>query len=79
MRTNNSNANYLPPTPGEHYHDFHYEDVAFFVMDTRHYHSRTDDDVTTCTMLGDAQLATLHAWLSRVNETSRFNFIGSSP
>jgi alkaline phosphatase D len=47
-------------------------------MDTRRYRSRTDDDVTTRTMLGDAQLATLHAWLSRVNETSTFKFIVSS-
>lgn len=73
----NSNANYDPPTPGEHYYDFRYGDVAFFVMDTRRYRSRADD-ITTHTMLGDAQLTALHAWLSRVNETSTFKFIVSS-
>ena len=74
----NSNANYDPPVPGEHYYDFRYGDVVFFVMDTRRYRSRTDDDITTHTMLGDTQLTALHTWLSRVNETSTFKFIVSS-
>jgi alkaline phosphatase D len=46
-------------------------------MDTRRYRLR-GDDITTSTMLGDAQLAALHTWLSRVNETSTFKFIVSS-
>lgn len=73
----NSNANYDPPMPGEHYYDFRYGDIAFFVMDTRRYRLR-GDDITTRTMLGDVQLTALHMWLSRVNETSTFKFIVSS-
>lgn len=73
----NSNANYDPPTAGEHYYDFRYGDVAFFVMDTRRYRSETDD-ITMRSMLGDRQLAALYTWLSHVNGTATFKFIVSS-
>jgi alkaline phosphatase D len=56
---------------GEHYYDFRYGDVAFFVMDTRRYRS----DVFTTeeyerTMLGDQQIAALYEWLGKVSSSS---------
>jgi hypothetical protein len=57
---------------GEHYYDFRYGDVAFFVMDTRRYRS----DVFTTeeyerTMLGDQQIAALYEWLGKVSPLHR--------
>jgi alkaline phosphatase D len=46
-------------------------------MDTRRYRLR-GDDISSSTMLGEVQITALHAWLSRVNETSTFKFIVSS-
>ncbi|KAG6910883.1 hypothetical protein DXG01_006566 [Tephrocybe rancida] len=72
----NSNANFDPISPGEHYYEFRYGDAAFFVMDTRKH--RTEMGTSNRTMLGDAQLASLHEWLSRVNGTSTFKFVVTS-
>ncbi|KAF5387013.1 hypothetical protein D9615_001756 [Tricholomella constricta] len=72
----NSNANYDPVTSGEHYYEFGYGNAAFFILDTRRY--RTEMGTPNRTMLGDAQLAALHEWLSRVNTTSTFKFVITS-
>ncbi|EMD34490.1 hypothetical protein CERSUDRAFT_141018 [Gelatoporia subvermispora B] len=79
FRLYNAYANYDPPEDGQHYFDFHHGDAAFFVMDTRRYRSDVfTEDVTTRTMLGDKQLATLYDWLSKVNNTATFKFLVSS-
>lgn len=72
----NSNANFDPVKPGEHYYEFRYGDAAFFVLDTRRY--RTETGTPNRTMLGEAQLASLHEWLSRANTTSTFKFVVTS-
>ncbi|KAF7304625.1 hypothetical protein MKEN_01176400 [Mycena kentingensis (nom. inval.)] len=56
-----------------HYYNFRYADSAFFVMDTRRYRNPTTE-----TMLGEAQLAALHAWLAHANNTASFKFVVSS-
>ncbi|GLB35224.1 putative phoD-like phosphatase [Lyophyllum shimeji] len=72
----NANANFDPVRPGEYYYEFQYGDAAFFVLDTRRY--RTEKGTPNRTMLGEAQLASLHEWLSRVNTTSTFKFVVTS-
>ncbi|KAJ8515524.1 hypothetical protein ONZ45_g7080 [Pleurotus djamor] len=74
----NSNANYHSHGSDEHYYEFRYADVAFFVMDTRRYRSGVNDTVETPTMLGEKQLTELFAWLGRVNSTATFKFIVTS-
>ncbi|KAG6845031.1 hypothetical protein H0H87_001368 [Tephrocybe sp. NHM501043] len=76
FRLYNSNANFDPMLPGEHYYEFRYGDAAFFVMDTRRY--RTAVGTSNRTMLGETQLAFLYEWLSRVNGTSTFIFVVTS-
>jgi alkaline phosphatase D len=52
---------------GEHYFDFRYGDVAFFVMDSRRYRSDVfTTEVEERTMLGESQLAALYEWLGKV-------------
>lgn len=68
----NANGNPSPPlstksldhTP--YYYDFHYGDVAFFVMDTRRYRSFPNDPSEEKTMLGEEQLTRLLDWLGKV-------------
>ncbi|PIL30470.1 hypothetical protein GSI_07169 [Ganoderma sinense ZZ0214-1] len=75
----NADANYDPSTEGEYYYDFRYGDAAFFVMDTRRHRSDiTTEDPLTHTMLGDKQLAALHNWLGKVNNTAVFKFVVTS-
>lgn len=63
----NAQANYDSPAEGQHYYEFRYGDVAFFVMDTRRYRSDIlTEDLASRTMLGDLQLAALYDWLGRV-------------
>jgi alkaline phosphatase D len=64
----NSAANYDAPAEGEHYYDFRYGDVAFFVMDTRKHRSDVgaEDHATAGTMLGEPQLTALYEWLGKV-------------
>jgi len=72
-------ANYDSPDHGQHYYDFRYGDVAFFVMDTRRSRSGVvKDDMRSLTMLGDRQLTAFYQWLSKVNQTSTFKFIITS-
>ncbi|KAI9456226.1 PhoD-like phosphatase-domain-containing protein [Lactarius psammicola] len=79
FRIYNGGGNYDSRVPGEHYHDFRYGDVAFFVMDTRrHRSSPFDGEAATRTMLGDAQLSALYEWLGKVNQTATFKFIVTS-
>ncbi|KAN0141369.1 PhoD-like phosphatase domain containing protein [Lactarius tabidus] len=78
-RIYNGGGNYDARIPGEHYHDFRYGDVAFFVMDTRrHRSSPFDGEAVTRTMLGDTQLSALYEWLGKVNQTATFKFIITS-
>ncbi|KAG6813101.1 hypothetical protein H0H92_013955 [Tricholoma furcatifolium] len=72
----NSNANFDPIHPGEHYYEFRYGDSAFFVMDTRRY--REAMGTSNRTMLGSTQLTSLYEWLSRVNATATFKFVVTS-
>ncbi|KAI0057090.1 hypothetical protein BV25DRAFT_1812930 [Artomyces pyxidatus] len=75
----NSDANYDSPAKDQHYFDFRYGDVAFFVMDTRRYRSDAlTEEVATRTMLGEAQLTALYEWLGKVNQTATFKFIVTS-
>ncbi|KZT03424.1 uncharacterized protein LAESUDRAFT_659785 [Laetiporus sulphureus 93-53] len=75
----NANANYDSSEEDAHYYEFRYGDVAFFVMDTRRYRSVIEEtDEASRTMLGDKQLAALHDWLGRVNNTATFKFIVTS-
>lgn len=64
----NADANYDSQDGNQsYYYDFRYADVAFFVMDTRRYRSRADhEDISSRTMLGDDQLASLYKWLAEV-------------
>ncbi|THG96831.1 hypothetical protein EW026_g5077 [Hermanssonia centrifuga] len=79
FRLYNANANHDPLEPDQHYFDFRYADVAFFVMDTRRYRSDINkEDVTSRTMLGDKQLTALYEWLGKVNTTATFKFIVTS-
>ncbi|KAH8983668.1 PhoD-like phosphatase-domain-containing protein [Lactarius hatsudake] len=80
FRIYNGGGNYDSHTPGEHYHDFRYGDVAFFVMDTRRHRSSPFDGeaAATRTMLGDTQLSALYEWLGKVNQTATFKFIVTS-
>jgi alkaline phosphatase D len=69
FRIYNAAGNYDALVPGEHYHDFRYGDVAFFVMDTRrHRSSPFDGETATRTMLGDTQLSALYEWLGKVRK-----------
>ncbi|KAJ3554580.1 hypothetical protein NM688_g3029 [Phlebia brevispora] len=68
FRLYNADANYDPAEPDQHYYDFRYADVAFFVMDTRRYRSDiTKTDETSGTMLGDKQLSALYEWLGKAS------------
>ncbi|GBE82560.1 hypothetical protein SCP_0409440 [Sparassis crispa] len=79
FRLYNADANFDSPVEGQHYYDFRYGDVAFFVMDTRRYRSGLDiEDPASRTMLGDRQLAALYDWLGKVNNTATFKFIVTS-
>ncbi|KAH6918856.1 alkaline phosphatase [Coprinopsis sp. MPI-PUGE-AT-0042] len=75
----NGQSNYDSVTPGSHYYNFTYGDVAFFVLDTRRHRSNV---ATTAeedrTMLGQDQYEAFYNWLSRVNQTSTFKFVVSS-
>jgi alkaline phosphatase D len=52
---------------GEHYYDFRYADVAFFVMDTRRHRSDVfSTEEHERTLLGPNQLAALYEWLGKV-------------
>ncbi|VDB88629.1 unnamed protein product [Peniophora sp. CBMAI 1063] len=73
-----SNANPDPRVPGTQYYDFRYGDIAYFVLDTRRYRSGADVPIEERSMLGDAQLASLHEWLAKANQTATFKFIVSS-
>ena len=67
FRIYNANGNYDSRAPGQHYFDFRYGDVAFFVMDTRRHRSNPlTDEAGTRTMLGEAQLSALYEWLGKV-------------
>ncbi|KAI0736478.1 PhoD-like phosphatase-domain-containing protein [Fomitopsis betulina] len=75
----NAAGNYDAATQGEHYYDFRYGDVAFFVMDTRKHRSIVDEtEEPSRTMLGETQLAALYEWLGRVNNTATFKFVVTS-
>ena len=79
FRIYNADGNYESRVPGQHYFDFRYGDVAFFVMDTRRHRSNPHTDETaTRTMLGDTQLSALYEWLGKVNQTATFKFIVTS-
>lgn len=63
----NAEGNYDAVAQGEHYYDFRYGDVAFFVMDTRKHRSViAETEEPSRTMLGETQLAALYDWLGRV-------------
>jgi hypothetical protein len=67
FRIYNADGNYEPRVPGQHYYDFRYGDVAYFVMDTRRHRSNPHtDEPATRTMLGDTQLSALYEWLGKV-------------
>jgi phosphodiesterase/alkaline phosphatase D-like protein len=67
----NGAANPDALTKGEHYFDFRYGDVAFFVMDSRRYRSDVfTTEVEERTMLGETQLAALYEWLGKVTRES---------
>lgn len=71
----NAAGNYDAATQGEHYYDFRYGDVAFFVMDTRKHRSIVDEtEEPSRTMLGETQLAALYEWLGRVRTPSSSHF-----
>ncbi|KAI0315543.1 PhoD-like phosphatase-domain-containing protein [Amylostereum chailletii] len=74
----NADVNYDSAVKDQHYYDFRYGDVAFFVMDTRRYRSGVDDPIEERTMLGDEQLSALYGWLGKVNNTATFKFIVTS-
>lgn len=79
FRIYNADGNYEPRVPGQHYYDFRYGDVAYFVMDTRRHRSNPHtDEPATRTMLGDTQLSALYEWLGKVNQTATFKFIVTS-
>jgi len=79
FRLYNALANYDSADDGQHYFDFRYGDVAFFVMDTRRYRSDVfTEDVSSRTMLGEKQLGALYDWLGKVNNTASFKFLISS-
>ncbi|TFY65852.1 hypothetical protein EVG20_g5244 [Dentipellis fragilis] len=79
FRIYNADANYESYGQGRHYFEFHYGDVAFFVMDTRRYRSHVSPhDGGPGTMLGQQQLRALFTWLQQVNTTTTFKFIVSS-
>ncbi|EPS97367.1 hypothetical protein FOMPIDRAFT_1052580 [Fomitopsis schrenkii] len=75
----NAEGNYDAVAQGEHYYDFRYGDVAFFVMDTRKHRSViAETEEPSRTMLGETQLAALYDWLGRVNNTATFKFVVTS-
>ncbi|KAI0956901.1 hypothetical protein AcW1_005469 [Taiwanofungus camphoratus] len=79
FRLYNAEANYDSLEHEQHYYDFRYGDVAFFVMDTRRYRSVVAvTDEASRTMLGEKQLAALYDWLGKVNNTATFKFIVTS-
>lgn len=68
FRLYNADGNYDSRVPGQHYYDFRYGDVAFFVMDTRRHRSNPlTGEAATQTMLGETQLSALYEWLGRVS------------
>ena len=63
----NADGNYDSRVPGQHYYDFRYGDVAYFVMDTRRHRSNPlAGETATRTMLGETQLSALYEWLGKV-------------
>jgi len=67
FRMYNAEPNFDPIHEGQHYYEFRYGDVAFFVTDSRRYRSDvTKEAAATHTMLGDKQLAALYKWLGKV-------------
>jgi len=79
FRIYNADGNYDSRVPGQHYYDFRYGDVAFFVMDTRRHRSNPlTGETATRTMLGETQLSALYEWLGKVNQTATFKFIVTS-
>ena len=67
FRIYNADGNYDSRVPGQHYYDFRYGDVAFFVMDTRRHRSNPlTDETASRTMLGETQLSALYEWLGKV-------------
>ncbi|KAH9967921.1 PhoD-like phosphatase-domain-containing protein [Russula dissimulans] len=79
FRIYNAAGNYDSRVPGQHYYDFRYGDVAFFVMDTRRHRSDPlTGEAATRTMLGETQLSALYEWLGKVNQTATFKFIVTS-
>lgn len=71
FRIYNAEANYDSRVSGQHYFDFRYGDVAFFVMDTRRHRSDPlTGEAVTRTMLGETQLSALYEWLGKVSRTS---------
>ncbi|KAI0303447.1 PhoD-like phosphatase-domain-containing protein [Multifurca ochricompacta] len=79
FRIYNAEGNYDAHVSGQHYYDFRYGDVAFFVTDSRRYRSNPfTGETATRTMLGEAQLSALYEWLGKVNQTATFKFIITS-
>ncbi|KAH9914716.1 PhoD-like phosphatase-domain-containing protein [Fomitopsis serialis] len=75
----NAQGNYDSSHSGQHYYDFRYGDVAFFVMDTRRHRSIIEEtDEPSRTMLGEQQLTALYDWLGKVNNTATFKFVVTS-
>jgi alkaline phosphatase D len=73
----NGAANPDAAETGQHYFDFRYGDVAFFVMDTRRFRSDVfTTEVEERTMLGENQAAALYEWLGKVR---RRNIILEEP
>jgi alkaline phosphatase D len=73
FRIYNAEANYDSRVPGQHYYDFRYGDVAFFVMDTRRHRSDPlTGEAVTRTMLGETQLSALYEWLGKVSQRHAF-------
>jgi hypothetical protein len=69
FRIYNAEGNYDSRVPGQHYHDFRYGDVAFFVMDTRRHRSNPlTGEGAARTMLGETQLSALYEWLGKVRQ-----------
>jgi alkaline phosphatase D len=61
-----ADVNYDSAEKGQHYYEFRRGDIAYFVMDTRRYRSGMTEGLTTRTMLGETQLASLYQWLGKV-------------
>ena len=69
FRIYNAEGNYDSRVPGQHYFDFRYGDVAYFVMDSRRHRSDPlSGETATRTMLGETQLSALYEWLGKVRQ-----------